>query len=140
VTTKAALPSVEASATNEVPELPPRNGEWHPAVIEWWDSVWRSPMAAAWLDSDMRGGLFLLADLHQVRWESRSDGPLLVKVAAEIRSQEVRFGLSPIDRRRLQWEIAPGAENNLDRRPEGGRRARPQPPPADDPRKVLRIA
>ena len=32
------------------------------------------------------------------------------QAAAEIRQQGVRFGLSPIDRRRLQWEVEKGEQ------------------------------
>jgi hypothetical protein len=59
-------------------------------------------MAAEFVGPDVVGGLWLLAELYQRRW---TDSPGLLTVAAEIRHQEMRFGLSPIDRRRLQWEI-----------------------------------
>lgn len=141
VSTKATLPSSEAAALNKVPKLPPRKGgRWHREVVAWWRSVWQSPMASEWLASDMRGGLYLLADLHQARWEARDQPAVLVKIAAEIRSQEVRFGLSPIDRRRLQWEIEKGegaAEKTDSRR--ATKRATPAKP-VNDPRNVLKIA
>ena len=115
--TNASLPSAEEAAANEVPDLFPRDDgmPWHPMVIEWWESVWRSPMASEYLDADMKGGLYLLADLHQARWhaESRSG---LIEASREIRLQEVRFGLSPVDRRRLQWEVARGEEAERKRR------------------------
>lgn len=79
-------------------------------VEEWWQSVWTSPMASEYLDADMRGGLYLLADLHQARWEARNEPKELLSVAKEIRLQEVRFGLSPVDRSRLQWEVEKGEE------------------------------
>src|SRR5687768_1251286 len=104
----AELPSAEESLENEVPELPARVGGWLPEVVAWWESVWRSPMASEYLDADMKGGLYLLADLHQARWTARDDARALSALAAEIRLQEVRFGLSPIDRSRLRWEVAKG--------------------------------
>lgn len=109
--TRAQLPTEAEAADYEVPDLHDRDdGEaWHPNVLEWWASVWRSPMAREFLDADMKGGLYLLADLHQLRWTATSRTALL-DAAKEIRLQEVRFGLSPIDRRRLQWEIARGEE------------------------------
>src|SRR3990172_3209491 len=109
-TTAATLPSERISARRKVPPLPERESKaevWHPRVIEWWRAVWRSPMAQEYLGADMRGGLYLLAELHQRRW-TETDTKVLVALAAEIRQQEVRFGLSPIDRRRLQWEVAKG--------------------------------
>lgn len=139
--TAANLPSEEQAANNEVPALFDRAaGEdgvalsWHPMVVEWWHSVWTSPMASEYLDADMKGGLYQLASLHQDFWESTSRAAR-VACAAEIRLQEVRFGLSPIDRRRLQWEIEKGegaAEKTQ------SRRARKAPTPGKDPRQLLK--
>lgn len=92
-------------------------------------------MASEFLDSDMRGGLFLLAELYQQRW-TVADANTLVNVAKEIRQQEVRFGLSPIDRRRLQWEVEKG-EQAVDRT---ATRRQAKIASSKDPRDVLRIA
>ena len=55
------------------------------------------------------------------------------RLQQEIRLQELRFGLSPIDRSRLHWEIAKGEEADQ-------KRKRRQEPPkrAEDPRSVLK--
>jgi len=140
ISTKATLPGLRESARNKVPKLPGRReGEvWHPRVLEWWSVVWKSPMASEYLGPDIKGGLWLLAELYQVRWMA-TDGALVAKVAAEIRHQETRFGLTPIDRRRLQWTIEMGetaAEATAKRR-------QSQRTPAEtgqDPRDVLRVA
>lgn len=134
--TKATLASAEDAALFEVPDLFVRtDGDpWHPMVLEWWEAVWRSPMAPEFLDADMRGGLYLLADLHQLRWTATSK-TALIESAKEIRLQEVRFGLSPIDRRRLQWEVARGEE--AEKRRSSGRQKPPRPDEGD-PRKALR--
>ena len=71
---------------------------WHPLVLERWAAVWASPMACEFLDADVHG-LFVLADLWDLYWRGDKDR------AAEIRLQEQRFGLSSLDRRRLQWEV-----------------------------------
>lgn len=127
-----------------MPDLPERADGWHPMLRDWWKSVWRSPMASEYLDADMRGGLFQLAYLHQLFWETADLGLAgagkLKELAAEIRLQEVRFGLSPIDRRRLQWEVEKGetaAERTQTRRV--AKKARSRKPVAD-PRSVLKIA
>lgn len=144
----AHLPTEELSLENAVPDLPSRPpmagpdgapllNEWHSMVIEWWESVWRSPMASEYLDADMKGGLYLLADLHQARWNA-TDSHELVKLAAEIRLQEVRFGLSPVDRSRLRWTIEQGetaAERTESRR--AGKA--PTVPKRKDPRDVLKM-
>lgn len=144
-THEATLLSAEASAGNDVPELPARDldhdgkkQEWHPNVVEWWSSIWRSPMASEFLDADMKGGLYLLADLHQLRWTLR-DTPAMQAVSAEIRLQEVRFGLSPIDRSRLRWTIEQGetAREKTEARREG---KAPKVPKGKDPRSVLKMA
>lgn len=141
---EAKLPTRESSLGNDVPELPARAPDkdgkvedWHPMVKEWWASVWRSPMASEYLDADMRGGLYLLADLHQLRWILR-DGMLLKDVASEIRLQEVRFGLSPIDRSRLRWTIDQGerAAEQTEARREG---KSPKGSKQKDPRAVLKM-
>ena len=92
----AYLPTEKVSARNTVPRLPPRQKDgdgkpvrWHPMVTKWWASVWRSPMASEYLDADMRGGLYLLADLHQLRWTLR-DSVELKQIAAEIRLRSLR--------------------------------------------------
>lgn len=107
----------------------PDYAEWHRRTVIWWDEVWKSPMATEYLRAD-ENGLFMLAVLVDRFW--REPDP---KVHAEIRLAEVRFGLTPIDRRRLQWEI---------HRVEQAEREKPKPskPPkrkkAVDPRELLR--
>ncbi|MBF4578947.1 hypothetical protein ITJ48_05175 [Frigoribacterium sp. VKM Ac-2530] len=93
-----------------VPELPARpvvygeEGEvvasdWHEATTQWWADLWASPMANEYHSSD-RHALFLLAVLVDDFWRAPS-----TKLAAEIRLQRVAFGLTPYDRRRLEWTI-----------------------------------
>lgn len=96
----------------EAPDLPER--DWHPQTLAWWADVWASPMAPEYDDSD-KHGLFLLAVLVDRFWTSPH-----WTLAAEIRLQRQCFGLSPMDRRRLQWEIDRGeaaAERSERRRP-----------------------
>jgi preprotein translocase subunit SecD len=110
---------------------------WHPKVIEWWRAVWKSPMAGEYLGADMKGGLYLLAELMQRRWTEK-DTASLVRIASEIRQQEIRFGLSPIDRRRLQWEVekAEEAEERTQKRRKSKRLDRIA---TKDPRDVLKV-
>jgi hypothetical protein len=63
----------------------------------WWQLVWESPMAAQYIESDVPG-LLTLAILK----DEFARDPKKTSLAAEIRLQEVRFGLSPIDRIRFQ--------------------------------------
>ena len=79
----------------------PDGRSWHPETIAQWRRAWASPMAAKWLDTDA-DALGRLATL----WDEWNQNPGDIKVMAEIRQQEMRFGFSPLDRTRLQWEIA----------------------------------
>lgn len=133
--TRALLPTETASADAEVPPLPTlaHRKKWHAMVLQWWDAVWRSPMAGEYLSAD-KEGLFLLARLHQDFWTA-TDHRVRHQAAAEIRQQGVRFGLSPIDRRRLQWEVEKGdqaAERTSKRR-------QVRQASAKDPREVLKV-
>lgn len=117
------------------PPLPP-DIDWHPQTVAWWADVWASPMAPEFDGSD-RHGLFMLAVLVDGFWRLPS-----CAAAAEIRLQGQRFGLSPIDRRRLQWEIerVDEAQDRGARRRAGAPAAAVAKPPsaADDPRQFLR--
>ena len=112
------------------PEMPNPDGrEWHPLTVGWWARVWASPMAGQYLPTDVDGlgrVAVLVDDYNRV--------PKSI-ILAEIRLQEARFGLSPLDRSRLQWEVTRGEEAERKRQP------RPEPPKASaDPRKILRMA
>jgi hypothetical protein len=85
-------------------------------------------MAAQWLetDEDALGRLAILWDLFYTDPNA--------KTLAEIRLQESRFGLSPMDRVRLQWTVARADEGQARRTPP----ARSKRATTDDPRNVLR--
>ncbi|GAB6937087.1 hypothetical protein ACQP60_18895 [Isoptericola variabilis] len=135
-TTRATL---KADASIIAPELPANPNGWHDMVLEWWRDLWASPMAPEYDDAD-RHGLFELAMLRNDFWNATSlfDRKM---AATEIRLQDQRFGLSPIDRRRLQWEI----ERTDEAQDKGARRrntkaadrGEAQGKPAGDPRVVL---
>src|SRR5699024_1917628 len=92
--TKATL---KADAAIIAPELP--GSHWHDMTVRWWADIWSSPMAPEYDDSD-RHGLFQLAMLVDDFWTAEKPRERR-DIAAEIRQQGQRFGLSPIDRRRL---------------------------------------
>ena len=93
--------SLRPDSTTTAPKLPFTVSE--PTKL-WWEDVWRSPMAVEYEPSDVHG-LFLLADLVDSFWTS-SDAGVKAKLATEIRLQGQRYGLSPIDRKRLAWDVA----------------------------------
>ncbi|HXG36535.1 MAG TPA: hypothetical protein VNL15_06175 [Dehalococcoidia bacterium] len=110
-----------------------RQREWHRLTTAWWHDIWHSPMAAEFLEADMHA-LYRLAVLIDRFWYE-SSAKSSAKLAAEIRQQQTAFGLTPIDRRRLQWEV--------ERVESATRKRLPAPPPAKgatppaDPRSVL---
>lgn len=125
-TTAATLPSEEVSRRRRVPPLP-KDREWHPLTRAWWRDAWKSPPAAEWLEIDLHS-LLILAVLLDRFWNLPN-----ISLAAEIRQQEARFGLTPVDRRRLEWQVE---------RTEATERrvAAPKPlAPIDDPRAALSV-
>lgn len=122
---------LQANPKLKAPDLPGR--PWHPQTLDWWADVWSSPMAPEYDDSD-RHGLYALAYLVDDFWTAESASER-AKLASEIRLQRQCFGLTPIDRRRLQWEIDRGDEAS---ERTSKRRAKPAPKAeASDPRSIL---
>ncbi|MBN1954281.1 MAG: hypothetical protein JW900_04435 [Anaerolineae bacterium] len=102
---------------------------WHPLTVAWWRDVWHSPLAEAYLEVD-RHALYRLAMLVDMFWQEPSKA-----LAAEIRLEQQAFGLTPVDRRRLEWSVEVEQEQ----------RGRIMRAPADadageDPRNVLKVA
>jgi hypothetical protein len=91
--------TLRAADKVKVPPLPDRAMPWHSHTEQWWADVWSSPMAPEYDSSDIHG-LYLLAVLVDAFWAEPSK-----ELAGEIRLQRQCFGLTPLDRRRLQWEI-----------------------------------
>jgi len=93
-------------------------------------------MAQEYLPTDVDGlaRLALLVDDFHKAETARERRELM----QEIRLQEARFGLSPVDRARLHWEVERGEEAEAKRR---RRSVAPEPPsePVVDPRSVLRV-
>jgi hypothetical protein len=95
-----ALPAAGAKA-RKAPALPLEGIT--EGTRAWWKTVWASPMAHAWLDADVPALVRLASLVNRVHTETASASTL-----AEIRQLEDRYGLSPLARRRLQWEVAQG--------------------------------
>src|SRR4051812_11308655 len=74
----------------------PEGTDWHPATLQWWGDIRRSPVAQVLTAVDWD---FLLdtAVLHSAFWSGDH------KVAAELRLRVAKFGMSsPEDRLRLR--------------------------------------
>lgn len=86
-------------------------------------------MAREFLESDV-STLLRLAVLIDNFWLEPKAG-----LAAEIRLQEMRFGLSPLDRWRLQWEVRRVLPVGPDEKPQRARMRAER----KDPRGILRV-
>lgn len=97
---------------------------------KWWLDVWSSPMATEYLIADAHA-LMRLAILINLFWQNPD-----AKLSGEIRKIEQSFGLTPLDRRRLEWQIeqTETAKDKRDRR----RSTEAIIISADDPREILK--
>ncbi len=130
VSTAATLREVPASERRRAPSLPKRSDSiaWHPVTRVWWRSVWASPMASEYLDADVKGRLYRLAILVDRFWWKPS-----VNLDAQICRNEADLGLSPIARRRLQWEVERVEEVTRNKRQSVA------PQSSDDSRAILQV-
>ena len=120
-TKKAGRATLSQLENPEVPALlNPDGREWHSLTLSWWDAVWQSPMAGEYMPTDLHG-LGRVAILVDKYYKNP-----IKETLAEIRLQESRFGLSPLDRSRLQWEVAKSKEAERKRKsePKGDPRAK----------------
>jgi hypothetical protein len=128
VATRATLPAEDSPITN-TPRLPKNPlGQWNKLTRAWWKDVWSSPQSSEFLRADL-GSLFRLAILVDMFWKSGK-----LAVAKEIRLLEREFGLTPMARRRLEWQVTQ-TEEAKDRH--DNRRARQARSVDSDPRGAL---
>lgn len=81
------------------PDLP---ADYHELTRTWWSTIWSSPISGEWVDADVPG-LVMLAQLVEDYWRApRTERP---KAHAEVRMASREYGLSPMSRRSLQWEV-----------------------------------
>jgi len=101
--TKAALPA-EGLGLKRVPLMPkgPADWVWHDRTRAWWRELWKSPMAANLVAMDLQG-IERLAFVVDRAHHSPGDA----KLEEQIAKLSMPYGLSPLDRRRLEWSIEP---------------------------------
>ncbi|MDD5486685.1 MAG: hypothetical protein PHW65_03945 [Dehalococcoidales bacterium] len=127
-------PDVEQDEKVKVPTLQnPDKRKFHRLTRAWWRRVWQSPMATEYLPTDI-DGLARLAILVDNYYQNPG-GAKAKEILGEIRLQEARFGLSPVDRSRLQWEVAKGEEAERKRKPQ----QRQHDSSSSDPRGILGV-
>lgn len=95
---------------------------WCERTVVWWEAIWRSPMASMWIEVDVAG-----LERLGVMVDEANRGQGTAALLGEIRQLEDRYGLSPMGRRRLQWEMpAPAVDGE------------PESPPPNDEERFLR--
>lgn len=119
-TTTARKLAAVPTATSSAPPMPKapmrRHGDgtiseetWHANTVAWWERIWASPMAPEFHLAADYGELLKLLVLEDDFWWAEGAGSRR-ELLAEIRLQRQCFGLTPLDRRRLQWEISRGED------------------------------
>jgi hypothetical protein len=123
-TAVSAVTIVDEKPLADIPELPRRRRKWRPETVVWWNDIWHSPMCGEYIKSDIHQ-LYILADLIDQYWRQSAtkEGPSAT-LATEIRLQRQCFGMTPIDRRRLEWTVEKAEDANAKgrRRREDGRK------------------
>lgn len=82
----------------------PSGEEWHRMTRRFWRDLWSSPVRFEILRVD-EYALFFLTVLMDQFFKKPS-----IRLAAEIRMHRQAFGLTPLDRRRLEWSVAQAEE------------------------------
>lgn len=123
-TTAATLPRATSKSDSDVPELPDRAEGWHALTVQWWSDVWTSPMSDEWHPSTDLHNVYAAAMHYDDMWRAETAAERQ-KADAAFQKREAALGLTPYDRRRLEWSIET-AEEAKDRGRQ--RRTRTQPP------------
>lgn len=122
------------AASKSIPDLPTTRA-WSSLTLDWWRDLWISPMSSEYHDSD-KHQVIVLAMLMDDFFTAESR-TMRTTISAEIRQHRTAFGMTPYDRRRLEWTIE-SAEDAKDRgRSRRERTARPVADPTLDPRNIL---
>lgn len=130
--TAATMEAETVLASGDAPPLPKRGADadpWHPQTVAFWADVWASPMAKRYLQVDLHG-LFVLAELTDQFWHKPS-----AYLSSEMRARAVAYGLTPLDRNRLDWKIEAPKKPEEEQKPAAEVKARE----GFDPRKVLEM-
>lgn len=94
-------------------------------------------MASEYLDVH-RHGLEALAELRQ-QFHTADEPSKITAIHAEIRHSQRDYGLTPLDLRRLQWEVKRAADPADTKSPQKETERRPRQKKEIDPRKLLRL-
>lgn len=96
-------------ATAKAAVAPAAPEHWSDRRKKWWRAIWRSPMAALWIESDV----FNLLDLGDLMEKPTKTGD----IHAEIRQMRTHYGLTPASRKSLFWDVPIEGETVEDEKP-----------------------
>lgn len=134
---KSTAATLVADPDATVPEIPD-DREWRPETLAEWEDIWTSPMATEFIPADYYGVLKLAVLINDF-WEAESPS-MRTSLAVEIRLQRADFGLTPIARARLHWEVDRGEKAAEEKTKRARRQEKPpttESPTAVDPRRML---
>lgn len=83
-----------------------------PVAMDYWKTLWASPMALVYTDADVFPLSRMAVLVHERETERSTAGD------SELRQLEDRFGVSPLARRRLNWEIDQAGKAAEDAQPD----------------------
>ncbi len=90
----------DARVDADIPDMGELEDEdWHPLAVAWWEDIWTSPMSKQYLTAD-RHSLYRILLMIQEYWRRPN-----VELSKDIDKAQQAFGLTPLDRRRLEWII-----------------------------------
>jgi hypothetical protein len=112
------VPVVAFSGPGRKPPPLPKTVKAPPTVRAWWRALWASPISQGFDVVDHPALVRIV-----VLWTRALDGRATIGELAELRQLEDRFGLNPLARRRLGWQVLSPQCASADEDP-------PQPPPS----------
>lgn len=120
------LPTLEGALGAVKDSEPAPEPEWPEPVVRWWNDIWSSPMSNEFVDSDIHGlylACFYMAQVLNpyLKMSDRISASKAYETAVR------NFGLNPMSRRTLQWEI----ERSEEAKERGKRRRARSESPAD---------
>ncbi len=107
---------------------------WAKPVVDWWENLWQSPMSNEFLPSDI-GQLYLACYYLELSLDPTLKVPARLAAARQHEMCVKQFGLSPMSRRSLQWEVARADSATMDTEAKTQRRrSKADKDSSDDPR------
>lgn len=138
--TKARLREVLDNDDSPAPPLPDRPTGWVTPTRVWWAAVWASPMSEEWhFETDVHN-VYMAAMHYDDIWTATTATDRQKATVAYDRVV-AKLGLTPYDRRRLEWTIATAkGATAAERRRSGGQPPAPAPAKGADPRALYAVS